>query len=71
MHIAPTMYAQRPVFFEPRPAPSFHVPLLVPAVPIPDPQICDNCYSCQLWKQLMETYDALKLRTELPIGLVE
>ena len=63
-----TMYAQRPSFFEPIPAPSFHVPLLTPILPS---KTCDNCVSCQLWKQLMAMCDAHDFRTELPIGLVD
>jgi hypothetical protein len=59
------MFAQRPIFFEPRPAPSFHVPLLS-EIPI-----CDNCASCILWKQLMAMCDIHEFRTELPIGLLD
>ena len=59
------MFAQRPIFLEPRPAPSFHVPLFT------DIPTCDNCASCQLWKQLMEMCDAHELCNELPIGLLD
>lgn len=68
------MFAQRPHFFEPIPAPSFHVPSfdVVLLNPSSAPSnICDNCYSCQLWKQLMAVCDAHDFRTELPIGLVD
>jgi hypothetical protein len=65
----PTMFAQRPHFFEPIPTPSFHVPLLTP-IALPS-NTCDNCVSCQLWKQLMAMCDAHDFRTELPIGLVD
>jgi hypothetical protein len=65
-----TMYAQRPHFFEPIPAPSFHVPLLNPSSVLPS-KTCDNCVSCQLWKQLMAMCDAHDFRTELPIGLLD
>lgn len=70
------MYA-RPLFLEPLyvqplhtlplPEKIFHVPLLVPE----PSNVCDNCYSCQLWKQLMAICDAHDFRTELPIGLVD
>ena len=65
-----TMFAKRPSFFEPVPVPSFPVALLDPSSVLLS-KTCDDCISCQLWKQLMAMCDAHDFRTELPIGLVD
>ena len=62
------MFALRPIFFEPLMKPlSTPVKLLVPE-PMPT---CDNCVSCQLWKELMAICDNHDFRNELPIGILD
>jgi len=47
------------------------VKLLVPdPTPTPTPT-CDNCVSCQLWKELMAICDNHDFRNELPIGILD
>lgn len=66
------MFALRPIFFEPLMKPlSTPVKLLVPD-PDPTPKpTCDNCVSCQLWKELMAICDNHDFRNELPIGILD